>query len=243
MKQKTTGITLIALVITIAILLILAGITISAITQTGLFSRASESAFKTKMAEYREKTNMYVSWKITETLNTDTTDINSGEVLKSAIDQEIVTDITKDDVTINLEDIITNIKENDKESIVVYKGEMCYVSNKNTKNNEKQVKWCRDMGIKVLEYVEPTGIVVKTGKYELVKGVYLCTPVLNKGFVSEKTRYLEVNDKGNLTPGNWITDNPSENWYDYKNSQWANILVEIMAQKCIIHGFQDIASN
>ena len=114
MKQKTTGITLIALVITIAILLILAGITISAITQTGLFSRASESAFKTKMAEYREKTNMYVSWKITETLNTDTTDINSGEVLKSAIDQEIVTDITKDDVTINLEDIITNIKENDK---------------------------------------------------------------------------------------------------------------------------------
>ena len=58
MKQKTTGITLIALVITIAILLILAGITISAITQTGLFSRASESAFKTKMAEYREKTKM-----------------------------------------------------------------------------------------------------------------------------------------------------------------------------------------
>ena len=70
---------------------------------------------------------------------------------------------------------------------------------------------------KVLEYIEPTGIVVKNGKYELVKGVYLCTPVLNKGFVSEKTRYLEVNSENNLTPGNWITDNPSENWYDYKN--------------------------
>ena len=226
MKRKPTGITLIALVITIVILLILAGITISAVTQNGLFGRASESSFKTKMAEYREKTNLYVSWKITETLNTDTTNINAGEILKSAIDQEIVTDITKDDVTINLEDIITNIKASDEESLVVYKGELCYVSNKNTQNNEKQVKWCKDIGIKVLEYVEPTGIVVKNGKYELVKGVYLCTPVLNKGFVSEKTRYLEVNNENNLTPGNWITDNPSENWYDYKNSQWANILVE-----------------
>ena len=159
-------------------------------------------------------------------LNTDTTNINAREILKSAIDQEIVTDITKDDVTINLEDIITNIKASDEEFLVVYKGELCYVSNKNTQNNEKQVKWCKNIGIKVLEYIEPTGIVVKNGKYELVKGIYLCTPVLNKGFVSEKTRYLEVNNENNLTPGNWITDNPSENWYDYKNSQWANILVE-----------------
>lgn len=65
MKRKPTGITLIALVITIVILLILAGITISAVTQNSLFGRASELAFKTKMAEYREKTNLYVSWKIT----------------------------------------------------------------------------------------------------------------------------------------------------------------------------------
>ena len=231
MKQKTTGITLIALVVTIVILLILAGVSISAITQTGLFGRASETAFKTKMAEYREKTNLYVTWKITETLNTDTTNINAGDVLKDAIDQEIVTDITVDDVTTNLEDIISNIKSGDEELIVVYKGELCYVSNKKNKDNEKQTQWCRDMGIQILEYVEPTGIVVRNGKYELVKGIYLCTPVLNKGFVSEKTRYLEVNSQGNLTPGNWIQNNPSENWYDYSQSQWANILVENNGQE------------
>lgn len=50
-------------------------------------------------------------------LNTDTTNINAREILKSAIDQEIVTDITKDDVTINLEDIITNIKASDEDFI------------------------------------------------------------------------------------------------------------------------------
>ena len=37
MNRKQLGITLIALVITIVILLILAGITISAVTQNGLF--------------------------------------------------------------------------------------------------------------------------------------------------------------------------------------------------------------
>ena len=108
----------------------------------------------------------------------------------------------------------------------MYKGELYYVSNDKIKNNEKQVKWCNDIGIKVLEYKEPEGIVVKTGKYELVNGVYLCTPKLDEGFKSDRTRYLEVNSQGNLIPGNWIDENPTESWYDYKNGKWANILIE-----------------
>ena len=230
MKEKR-GITLIALIVTIIILLILAGITIAAISQGGLFGRAKEAAFKTRMAEYKEKTNMYVSWKVTETLNPDTSEINAGEMLKKAIDDKIITDIEEEEITTNIEEVIENIKNSDKNLVVVYKGEMYYVSNKSNANNENQVKWCKDIGIKILEYTEPTGIVVKNGKYELVKGVYLCTPKLDEGFEKEKTRYLEVNSQENLTPGNWITDNPSENWYDYKNSKWANIIVENNGQE------------
>ena len=41
--SKNKGITLIALVITIVVLLILAGISISALTQTGLFGKAKQA--------------------------------------------------------------------------------------------------------------------------------------------------------------------------------------------------------
>ena len=225
-KRKSRGITLIALIITIIILLILAGVTISAIVNGGLIGRAKEAEFKTRIAGYRDSINTYVSWQVMENMDSNTDKINSGEILKDAIDKEIVTDIKKEDVTTNIEDILKDIKKSDKEIVVVYKGELYYVSNDKIKNNDKQVKWCNDIGIKVLEYKEPEGIIVKTGKYELVNGVYLCTPKLDEGFKSDRTRYLEVNSQGNLTPGNWIDENPTESWYDYKNSKWANILVE-----------------
>ena len=231
MKNKLKsglGITLIALVITIIILLILAGVTISSIVNGGLINRASEAKFKSKMAAYRDEANQYVSWKVIENMDTNTEKINSGEILRDAIEREIVTDIKKEDVTTNIEDVITDIKKADKDLVVVYKGEMYYVSNEKNKDSEKQAKWCEDIGIKVLEYKDPTGIVVKNGKYELINNIYMCTPVLNYGFDETRTRYLEVDSKGNLVPGNWISGNPTDKWYNYEEGsvKWANIYVE-----------------
>ena len=56
-------------------------------------------------------------------------------------------------------------------------------------------------------------------------GVYLCTPKLDTGFVREKTRYIKEKE-GNLVPGTWIIKAPEDDWYDYKNNQWANLHVE-----------------
>ena len=123
LKSKL-GITLIALVITIIILLLLAGVTISAIVNGGLITRANEAQFKTRMAEFRDTTNQDVAWVVSDTLDTDTSKINSGEVLKDAIDRDIVTDIQKEDVTINIGDILKNIKDKEKDLVVVYKGEL-----------------------------------------------------------------------------------------------------------------------
>ena len=53
-KKNKTGITLVALVITIVILLILAGISISALTNQGLFGKAKQAESKSKMADARE---------------------------------------------------------------------------------------------------------------------------------------------------------------------------------------------
>lgn len=52
------GITLIALVITIIILLILAGITISQLSNVGLFGKAQQSTDEYKLAQYIEQINM-----------------------------------------------------------------------------------------------------------------------------------------------------------------------------------------
>ena len=68
MKRKNLGITLISLVITIIILLILAGITISSLTNSGLFDKVKEAKEKNQNAQglensilddYNEKINFY----------------------------------------------------------------------------------------------------------------------------------------------------------------------------------------
>ena len=74
-KNKDRGITLVALVITIIILLILATISIQSLTNTGLFQKAQEAKEKTKNAEenqaktlneYEDELNKYVSGNIEE---------------------------------------------------------------------------------------------------------------------------------------------------------------------------------
>ena len=60
MKKQNKGITLVALVITIIILLILAGITISTLTQSGLFGKAKEAKEQYSKVAAMEKVKMEV---------------------------------------------------------------------------------------------------------------------------------------------------------------------------------------
>ena len=52
--KKAKGITLVALVITIIMLLILAGISISALTNTGIFKRVKDAKVKSEEAELKQ---------------------------------------------------------------------------------------------------------------------------------------------------------------------------------------------
>ena len=63
------------------------------------------------------------------------------------------------------------------------------------------------------------------GNYNLINGLYVNEPDVS-GFVQENTRYIYVDSNGNLVPGNWLTDDKPQNWYDYKNQNWANIYSE-----------------
>ena len=56
-RKNPRGITLIALVITIIVLLILAGISIQALTNTGIFTSASQAKKETQRAQVTEWLN------------------------------------------------------------------------------------------------------------------------------------------------------------------------------------------
>lgn len=62
--KRQNGITLVALVITIIILLILAGISIASLTNSGLFKAAQNAVNDTENAQVKENTtiNEYENW-------------------------------------------------------------------------------------------------------------------------------------------------------------------------------------
>ena len=69
-NTKEKGITLIALVITIVILLILAGITINAIINNEIIDKANEAKKDYKIEEYNDKINVIkLDGEMKETLN------------------------------------------------------------------------------------------------------------------------------------------------------------------------------
>ena len=79
--KETKGITLVALVITIIILLILAGISISSLTGSGLFKKADDAKIKAERAEIIEKARIDIFKKQTDNLG-DFTENELIEILK-----------------------------------------------------------------------------------------------------------------------------------------------------------------
>ena len=98
-ENKNLGITLVALVITIVILLILAGISISTLTNTGIFQKAKEAKQKSEVAEkqqseildsYKKELNKYTSDNLEENIgvkfekNTELHDKNGAKIIVPA---------------------------------------------------------------------------------------------------------------------------------------------------------------
>lgn len=77
--KKQTGITLIALIVTIIIMLILAGIVINLfLSNGGIFEHAKMSKFATDFREVEEKTNLYIMNKESQKILADISEENSN---------------------------------------------------------------------------------------------------------------------------------------------------------------------
>lgn len=117
--KNEKGITLVALVITIVILLILAGISISALTNTGIFGKAKEAKEKTQNAEkeqsqtfseFERELNQYSSAELTTansnvvlstTENVELHDKNGNKIVVPAGFKIVVNDDTNNAMTVN----------------------------------------------------------------------------------------------------------------------------------------------
>ena len=99
--KNTNGITLIALIITIIILIILAGISISALTGSGLFGRAKEAEEKTIKAQIKEEIEMAIQEIQIDELskgNNITLDVINKE-LSNKLDGIIITNSDSNGIT------------------------------------------------------------------------------------------------------------------------------------------------
>ena len=73
-KRKNKGITLIALIITIIVLLILAGVSLNAIVgNNGIITNAQGAKFKSEMAKYKEDTETFIFEKETDGITNEVT--------------------------------------------------------------------------------------------------------------------------------------------------------------------------
>ena len=80
--KKNNGITLIALVITIIVLLILAGVTIATLTgENGILTRASDASEQTELADEREKVELATIGALAKE--------NGGEISQTSLEEEL----------------------------------------------------------------------------------------------------------------------------------------------------------
>ncbi len=217
---------------TIVVLLILAGITIAYLFgDNSIFNRANEAKFKARWSTYKEQADVYTTWKIASSMNVNVNGINAGDTLLKLIEIEADVDIKPEDINTQMSEIVNNIESQDERYAVVYHGELCYVLDDHNRNGERDAKWCLEIGIPVLELKRPSGTNIKDGSYEYVNGVYMCTPDLT-GFNENYTRYVNENENGVMEPGNWIFSKATEDWYNYTESKWANVVTENMGIEC-----------
>ena len=123
LRKENKGITLVALVITIIILLILAGISISTLTNTGIFGRAKDAKEKSEVAEkqqsetldsYEKELNKYTSDNLEENIgvkfekNTELHDKNGAKIIVPAGFKVVNTD----DLTVEKGIVVEDSKGN-----------------------------------------------------------------------------------------------------------------------------------
>ena len=206
-KQRKSGITLIALVITIIILLILAGITINlTVGQRGILNRAQEAGKSYKESEIREKIELVLLDLQTEVIFHNT-DLTVEYALNQLKEKEILEEIDQEEQTGIIGDYIITLGNDENGNVIIqdisldgqariqakiltkgYTNGLVEIAI-SVKTNGESVS-----SIKVAEGMKPKAGV--EGIYEVESnGSYLVQAVLDSGVTVEKEIKINVIDK------------------------------------------------
>ena len=143
-KTKDSGITLIALVITIIILLILAGVTIAAISgDNGILSNASLAKISTEFAGYKEEVEIFKLEKISENTNFKEDTLTAGKI---TIEYEGKPEGEEG----NIKTVIKDLDDKYLSKFIIINGKLYIMATGETSNVE--IKAAQNTGIEVMPY-------------------------------------------------------------------------------------------
>lgn len=136
LRLKQAGITLIALVVTIIVLLVLAGVTITMLTgNNGIILRAKEAKLKTELTGLKEELETFKISKQMENKEFQESSLIAG---KNLLRYNTKNESENGDIS----QIMPSIKENQKSKIDIIKGKMYYIT-----KDENETKWLSEIGI------------------------------------------------------------------------------------------------
>ena len=139
--KENKGVTLIALAVTIIVMLILAGVTISTLTgNSGITSNASLSKMMNELSKYKEEVELYKAIKNVENEGF------LGESLSAGKDS-INYNIKSDEETGNIKNIIPDITDEYINILQIIKGELLIKT-----KDKNQIKAAQSVGIQINPY-------------------------------------------------------------------------------------------
>ena len=152
LKNKN-GVTLIALAVTIIIMLILAGVTISMLTgNSGITTNASKAKTKSYLADIKEEYELYLSEKRME----DEYDLDTLYANDKTIRYE------GNEVGSGITEICSSIKKGDEKKFEIIKGKIYYVS-----QDKKVIPIAVELGFSINPYEITDGGVLKSSSMNL----------------------------------------------------------------------------
>ena len=148
---REKGITLIALVITIIVLLILAGVSIATLTgNNGILTQSKKSKISTELSSYKEQVEIYKQGKYIENNNFLSESLTAGK-------ENLFYNTQPSGEEGNIKTIIENISDEYLEKMEIIKGELLI----NTQDKD-EVKIAQGLGIEVNPYDIVDGVLLSS---------------------------------------------------------------------------------
>lgn len=141
---RQEGITLLILVITIIVLLILAGVSIAMLTgENGILSNASLVKISTEFASYKEELELYKTNKLLENNNFDEESLIAGQ-------NTITYEGKAEEETGNIKTVIQSLADKYLKKFIIIKGKLYLIATEET--SDVEIKAAQNTGIEVMPY-------------------------------------------------------------------------------------------